>query len=365
MMVFKYNLTTFSLDKPHPHPNDVWQKAKEIQVRRESRFDVQIAHGSFNKQQLENKMQRDTVYIATLRHPFLQFRSHYFYSQRRKSFSVVQRDFLSLIKNSTYDPITNRLKLKSNINMENSMFKYFRFDTNEALLNQTYFQECLYSLANLFQIIITEYFDESLLLLKEELCWDIKDIIYLSHKNASFPSKSKNPDEYGILYERHKNISYLDYELYDFFLQIQKQRIEKAGREFEKKLLLYQKIKKNTTAFCLKIYNALINETNYFILQKILTRTIFVDGFNIFDSFNISGHDCVMMSLCEGTYEDARLVLNYPTLCTRHIHGIQPNAIFCQGRIKDRETTFHHNNLSFRLTHLKSLLSCDMIITYN
>ena len=364
MMVFKHNLSTYSLQKQYPHPKDVFQKVYEIPAEKSSRFDVQIAHGRFNKRKLMNKMQTDAVYVATLRHPFMQFRSHYFYDNQRPPFSVVQRDFESMIKNSIFDPLMNKLRLRQSLYLENSMFKYFEFDTNRALLNQTYYQECLHSLASLFRMIITEYYDESLLLLKEELCWDIKDIVYLSHKNASFPGKNKTPEEYGILYERHRNISRLDYMLYDFFLHILKQKVKKAGREFQKRLFSYKQIKARVSTFCLEMRHKLMYESNYITLQRMLSKTIAVDGFDSFDSFSISGYDCVMMSLCEFNYKDARLALNYPTLCTRSMYAVKPPALFCPST-KDGVITFQHYNLTFPLQNLKRLLSCDMAVAYN
>ena len=259
----------------------------------------------------------------------------------------------------------NKLVLPSSNLLENTMFKYFRFNTQEATINVSYARECIEHIGHLFHIIITDHYDESFLLLKEDLCWNIKDIIFLSHKNASFPSKNKTPEEYGLLYEMHKNISVLDYELYNYFFSAHRQRVKQGGDEFQKKLSVYQDMKNEATTFCWNIIDELVSKKNHSVIQGILSRVIYVNGRGTFESIEISGYECVLMSLCEADCKSARLALNYPVSCTKQIPGIiLKNKIFCPNSTLKEVDVFHYSNVYFPLNAMAKLLKCDLLIVH-
>ena len=89
-MILKENLTAYNLRKPLPHPRVAqWMGDNQDD---NNRFDMQVAHGVMIQGVLERIMQRDTVYIATLRHPFRQFISRFYYHYRRNHSHSVSKN---------------------------------------------------------------------------------------------------------------------------------------------------------------------------------------------------------------------------------------------------------------------------------
>ena len=249
--------------------------------------------------------------------------------------------------------------------LENPMFKYYEFDHRKAQLNDSYFRECITNITSLFQVIITDKYDESLLLLKHKFCWNIKEIIFISHKNASYSNISKEPSDYGILYDKHQNISTLDYQLYSHFLEIHQRKVKAAGESFQEELQEYRKVKADAGTFCWAVYTKLTSVkrlTSKDIILVLKHELVFENG-KFWDAFTITARDCIIMALCEAHLWHARVALNYPITCNRTISGFRYNHMFCA---KENETdVFSYNNLHFPYSAMRRLLLCDLRIKYN
>ena len=273
-MIFKHNLTSFNMRRHLPHPNTVLVNMGGIQSesKEDFRFDMQVSHAKFNKRTLEKAMQKDTVYVSTLRHPFHHLVSRFFYHNKDLELPFLKTEFNRMLQTSVFqkDKNISMFKDRQYEFLENPMFKYFEFNYKKAQFNANYFSECITNISTLFQVIITDKYDESLLLLRHKFCWDIKKILYITHKNASFSDKNKEPSEYGILYEKHRNISNLDYQLYAHFLEIHQQNVKGAGQDFQEELQEYKRVKDNTGTFCWKIYTQLTLEKNFSSIDIVL-----------------------------------------------------------------------------------------------
>ena len=179
---------------PKPHPNELLVKLGQMQLNAtlETRFDMHVSHGKFNKTTLDRVMQNDTIYVSTLRHPFQQFVSRVFYNYRKLRLSFMKAELDKMLRTSVLQKEAHVFIFKDRRYgfLENQMFKYFQFDHTKAQLNNSYFRECIKNITSLFQVIVTDKYDESLLLLRHKFCWDIKEILFISHKNASYSNKS-------------------------------------------------------------------------------------------------------------------------------------------------------------------------------
>ncbi|KAI8495884.1 hypothetical protein Bbelb_263000 [Branchiostoma belcheri] len=97
-------------------------------------------------------------------------------------------------------------------------------------------------------VMVMEYFDESLVLLRRQLCWDMQDILnfkYNSFKydlgNTSFPKQLvKN-------YRRHDAI---DYALYEHFNRTLWRKIKMAGSDFREELAHFRWLQKTMKTQC-------------------------------------------------------------------------------------------------------------------
>ncbi len=129
-------------------------------------------HVMYDSKVLED-MRPDAVYITSVRDPATQVPSAFrFYYPNDHDWDI--------------DRVLNLTWVKIGMNTIYVPPKYL---TSSSLLDR-FIKEDLDSLFEL--VLVKEYFDESLVLLRRKLCWDLEDIIYFPLKVAS--NKTQNLD---------------------------------------------------------------------------------------------------------------------------------------------------------------------------
>lgn len=139
-------------------------------------------------------------------------------------------------------------------------------------------------------VLIMEYFDESLVLLKREFCWDLDDILYVKFNQRHDKNKTDDLPEHLVRKIRAWNAA--DVLLYEYFNQTFWQKIESHGvafyrdlKEFRIKNARMQKEcvadeEATETAFRLKgkirsfLLNPYADRFNKYFCQKMLTNEI-------------------------------------------------------------------------------------------
>lgn len=99
-------------------------------------------------------------------------------------------------------------------------------------------------------VLIYEYIDESLVLLKRRLCWEFDDILYLNfhHANQNTWNKKNMSSE---LKEKILQWNQADTQLYDFFNRSLWREIHYEGKEFWNDLHEFKKLRQETENDCL------------------------------------------------------------------------------------------------------------------
>ncbi|XP_006813692.1 galactosylceramide sulfotransferase-like [Saccoglossus kowalevskii] len=140
-------------------------------------YDMLTNHARYNRPELEAVIPNAT-YITILRYPVAQFESAFGYFQWDK-----------LIPKSFSDPIgeffRNFDKYVVNTNsMRGNTRNGQLFDLGlspQETLDAKKVSEKINALHSEFDLVlVTEYFDESLILLRDKLCWSLDDILYIS-----------------------------------------------------------------------------------------------------------------------------------------------------------------------------------------
>lgn len=80
-------------------------------------------------------------------------------------------------------------------------------------------------------VLIAEYFDESLIMLKRELCWDLDDVVYFRFHQRGQDYKEKNITEKMNLQIIKWNKA--DWDLYQHFNRTLWEKISKEGLHFQ------------------------------------------------------------------------------------------------------------------------------------
>ncbi|KAI8506832.1 hypothetical protein Bbelb_152710 [Branchiostoma belcheri] len=99
-------------------------------------------------------------------------------------------------------------------------------------------------------VMILEHLDESVVLLKRLMCWELRDVLYSNKNKNSRPYRYKKylgtPEEL----ENHRAWSAVDYMLYNTFNNSLWRRIKEQGPDFYDELKHFRRIKDDVSNFC-------------------------------------------------------------------------------------------------------------------
>ncbi|XP_060079415.1 galactosylceramide sulfotransferase-like [Ylistrum balloti] len=180
-------------------------------------YDVLCSHVRYNRSDFQKTLPSDSVYIATVRDPFRQFISSIHYYHRKFMLKISkQKPILKFLqepnKYTRIIPENGRVS-----NFFNSMAWDFGFPLDLFVLpDKAQIQEYISQLDKDFDlVIIVEYFDESLVLMRRLLNWDMRNILYISShvQKRHEPAFAVGEEEENL----YRKWCLLDYALFDFF----------------------------------------------------------------------------------------------------------------------------------------------------
>lgn len=212
------------------HPEHFSKSLIPEKRRAFSHFNILCHHLRFDADAVREVMPQSTIFISILRDPVSLFRSMYDYYNMSDKLGKSLEDFFQ-------DPKSmERLNSKRIYDRlgRNQMFFDFGYD-NSIWDNETLIQDAIEEIDRTFHfIMIQEFFDESLILLKHKLCWSMSDIIYLKHNMRSQNSSTQDNDS---LAKKIENYNLADKMLYSYFLNKLNDIIDSFGRDrMEKEL---------------------------------------------------------------------------------------------------------------------------------
>ncbi|KAH9493216.1 Galactose-3-O-sulfotransferase 3 [Bulinus truncatus] len=261
-------------------------------------YNILFHHSIYNRTAFREIMPRDSVYVTILREPFDQFVSTFLYYEihlRLRRFPKF--DMLRPISAFLTNPDKFISKGHNFTYTKNKLAQDLGF-SDVHLRNQSALKEYLRILEKDFALVmILEYFDESLLLLKRELCWGLQDVIYkISNVNPAKRKFSFTDDDRVA----HKAHSSLDYVVYDHFLNIFQRKLSSQDSSFYQELEYFRDLLKRVHIVCSEFKDARINKTEWH------------------DSFVITRERCLRMEMTEieslqylYTFQGMRPNINY------------------------------------------------------
>ncbi|XP_060068687.1 galactose-3-O-sulfotransferase 2-like [Ylistrum balloti] len=216
----------------------------------QTRFDIMSVHSSYNRTIFEKLVWNDSIYIAIVRQPFQQFASSIVYFNKKEVLSIPGTNPVrTLLSEKLYK---SRLMLPSYryVNGQSRDFGYpvkllmSKYDKNK-------FQNFLQQLnTELDLVMLVERFDESMILLRRLLKWEMKDVISGKLNSRDVPSRF----QFGATEENlYKEISKYDYALYDFFKKKFQAKIDQQPTDFHDELIYFIQTKEKYNKFCLSM----------------------------------------------------------------------------------------------------------------
>ena len=128
-------------------------------------------------------------------------------------------------------------------------------------------------------VLIVEYFDLSLVMLRRTLRWNTKDILYIRRNTQSYKVAEKIDEQ---LLRNYKAWSHVDYLLYDLFNKTLWQKVAQQSNDFWDECRHFDSVLNKTRAFCSAAKHRR-NEMLHFPDQPWS------------DSFNVTANDCTII----------------------------------------------------------------------
>ncbi|GFS03392.1 galactose-3-O-sulfotransferase 3 [Elysia marginata] len=249
--------SSFEIDprKMSPHPEG------------KDKFDILCSHVVYDAKEIAKYFPDNAIRVAILREPMQQALSALVYYATQSWDNKLQK----VIKKYPKDPINGFLRnpkefykqsrkygpMTSYINNRMSLdlgFDWHHLESSKD--NMTEINLFLKQVEDEFDLIlISDYFDESMVLLRRYLHWQMKDIIYLKSNTAKpRPDTSPYMQQPIITADVAKSFrrwDRIDYELYDYFLPKFLQAIE-SELNFKEEVDAFKKIQASVLDFCFK-----------------------------------------------------------------------------------------------------------------
>ncbi|XP_035699359.1 galactose-3-O-sulfotransferase 2-like [Branchiostoma floridae] len=215
-------------------------------------FDLLVDHTVYHRRIMENLMPADSAYIAMLRHPLHHIKSVFNF------YNIPKQLNMKAFKNPLEEFLKNPIKYQKP-RQKDYKHKPFSFTRNFMAFDLGFppglaedmnaAQAYVERLDREFDlVIILEYLDESLVLLKRTLCWTIKDILYNVFNEA--PMYRYEMDLTPEMDSNYRKWSKVDYLLYEHFNTSLRNRISELGGDFPQEVAHFVTVKNRVKTFC-------------------------------------------------------------------------------------------------------------------
>ena len=225
-------------------------KDKYIHPRLNQSFDIMTSHMIYDNSAVKTYLNKDTVYIGILRDPFQQFKSSINYMQPKYVYKL-----------SNANPVQEYLKDPMKHEKANTRGPRFSWINNRQAVefgfpddvimskNRSAIDRYIQKLDKEFHLVlIAEYFDESIVLMRRMLNWSTKDVLYRNLHIRGWDRKNTLPKPRDRI--KFRNWAAVDYALYDFFYKRLWQQIKEAGSDFFEEVLYFKNIRAEVDDFC-------------------------------------------------------------------------------------------------------------------
>ncbi|XP_013397064.2 galactosylceramide sulfotransferase [Lingula anatina] len=212
------------------------------------KYDILAHHCGFNETRFQKALPKDVFKMGLVREPFSKFKSAFFFYQRRLESTLPfssdnhLKEFLI-----NYDKWSQSLKLPVGIR-RNSMSQEMGTYHEGLRRNRTDLKAFLNNLSNYYDFVaIQDRTDESLVLLRRRLCWDLRDIVYRRKLTGKYNAESFVDSE---LITRHKTSDSVDFALYNYFNNKLMKEIAQQNNDFYVELQYFKQLNGQITEFC-------------------------------------------------------------------------------------------------------------------
>ena len=236
------------MDWPAPLKlNEVSSQVKSDEAK------IFVSHIRFNKGPVNSVFPKPKAkYITIVRHPVSQFKSAWVFYRISKLTRIPDNGYSinTFLKSS--DALQEIQRRYDKAKFPPQFFHFSNSNLYDMGLEQENIQNIklvegyVDKMEREFDLVmITEYFDESLILLKRLLCWEFQDIVYIKLRSKEKEINFKKEVENNIL-----TWNRADAILYDHFNKTFWRKVGEAGSTFDEELKTFRRINKKYQESC-------------------------------------------------------------------------------------------------------------------
>ena len=209
-------------------------------------FNILTNHARYNRFEMSQVVHR-AIYVTIIRNPIHQLESAFSY------FGMAQG--LGLSENNGLDEFLEKPKYYFNnqqYHMREQSWNGQIFDLgldHKYHLNDSAVQHKIKQLSKEIDLVmIKEYFDHSMVLLRHLLCWDWMDVVYIS---KAVRAKQLRYDITNTLTAKIKRWNAADVKLYKHFNRTFWRKIKQYGSNFNRDLKHFQDLNRHISSLCI------------------------------------------------------------------------------------------------------------------
>lgn len=253
-------------------------------------YNILCNHVVYNKEAFDFVMPSDSVYVAIMREP----KSHFISAASYYGFIPVLKKVFPELRNASAGILLDRFLREFSRRGDNANRGLAYVNNRQSFdfgIPQTMFRNKL-DISSYIQkldrefplVMIMEYFDESLVLMKRLLCWDLQEILYVPLNINK--GKKKNPVQLPESSEKFLHFfDYADFQMYDHFQKRFKDQVKLQGPDFHDEVNTFKDIKDQVTKFCQS--------------KPLSNRSLTVGPTKWNSKYNLTSEDCKEMMLPE------------------------------------------------------------------
>ena len=268
-----------------------------------SHFDVICNHVVYDRFIFKNVLPPDTVYIGIEREPFDQFVSSFLYYRlmwKVPYLKAIPGDnpiAAYLQRPLTYEPYHPGVSFTNNRMAYDFGFpvQYHRREDVDIKLYLEHID------ADFKIVLITEYFDESLVLMRRILNWSLKDILYITKNTVNYNKTIALATLDSSDRMRYRKWAEYDYVLYNHFLARLKDKIKNEDSSFATEVSEFRRVRSNVLQFCTK---------TTLLPNSFLT----VEAGTTHGGFKVNIKDCMLLQLDDIQFTDILRHRQYPNM---------------------------------------------------
>lgn len=247
-------------------------------------YNVLMHHVVYNRQAFRKIMPNDTVYIAIVREPLELLDSAIRYLQHRASFKYLSDIPEDKVESFLSSPTKYETPAKVADSFTNNRMAFDFGLAEEHLHDAKFARDYIETLKEDFSLVLVlEYLDESLVLLKRMLCWKTEDILYMP-ANVNLNRKRKYFSQ--EVRQNHQDWSIADNLVYDAFYKQFWNQLLQLNVDFFEEVKVFKHILQYVHEFCAHVDD---NSAPYLLVNK--------TNFN--EAFKIDLEDCRLLSISE------------------------------------------------------------------